>query len=70
MPNIYSDEEVVKSIMEYITKYPNANRYNVIKNSLSSEKRIRDLEKRGIIKLPKAQPIGHAWGKNFIYANR
>lgn len=63
----YTDEEVIASVKNYMEKYPNANRYTIITNALSSEDRIRKLEKEGKVTLPKAIPRGNAWRK-FNYA--
>ena len=56
--NKATDEQVIQSALDYMEKYPNASRYNVIKNTIGNEKRIRDLEKLGLVKLPKALPKG------------
>jgi hypothetical protein len=62
----YTDQEVIDSAVEYMTKYPNAGRYQVVKNSLGNESRIRDLAKKGLVKLPHPQVRGLAWKKYFI----
>lgn len=60
-----TDQEVINSAIEYMTRFPNASRYQVVKNTLGNESRIRDLEKQGLVKLPKPQVRGEAWRKHF-----
>jgi predicted glycosyltransferase len=61
----FTDEQVVANIVEYMNKFPNASRYTVIKNCISSEERIRKLEKQGKVVLPKPQKRGEMWRRNF-----
>jgi uncharacterized protein YtpQ (UPF0354 family) len=68
--NKATDEQVIQSALDYMEKYPNASRYNVIKNTIGNEKRIRDLEKLGLVKLPKPLPKGGVWGKYFYIQSR
>lgn len=63
-----SDEQVIEAINKYIETHPKATRSQVITRAIAvSEKRIRDMEAAGLIKLPK--PLGksastHVWRKS------
>jgi len=61
----FTDQEIINSALEYMTKFPNAGRYKVILNTLGNESRIRDLEKQGLVKLPTPEPRGKAWRRSF-----
>ena len=58
-----TDEQIIQNVMEYVTKFPNANRNNILKYTLGCHTRKRELEKQGKLMLPKAQPVGNAWRK-------
>ena len=67
-----TDEELIAIVNKYMEKYPNANRNHIILHSHGSHQRIRDLDKRSLIKLPKALPKGtnSSWGKYFHIDSR
>ena len=62
-----TDEELITIVNKYMEDHPNTSRNHVILHSHGSHQRIRDLDKRGLIKLPKALPkgTGSNWGKYF-----
>ena len=64
---VKTDEELIAIVNKYMEDHPNATRNTIILNSSGSHTRIRDLDKRGLIKLPKALPkgTGSVWGKYF-----
>lgn len=52
-PNL-TDEQVIEAINKYMEAHPKATRSQVITKAVAvSEKRIRDMESAGLIKLPK-----------------
>jgi hypothetical protein len=67
-----TDEELIAIVNKYMEDHPNAGRNQVILNSHGSHQRIRELHKKGLISLPKAQPKGAsgAWGKYFYIQSR
>jgi hypothetical protein len=60
-----TDEELIAIVNQYMEDHPNAGRNQVILNSHGSHQRIRELDKKGLISLPKAQPRGGTWRKYF-----
>lgn len=60
-----TDEELIAIVNQYMEDHPNANRNHVILHSHGSHQRIRELDKKGLISLPKAQPRGGTWRKYF-----
>lgn len=66
----FTDEQVIANVVEYMNKFPNASRYTVLKNCISSESRIRDLEKQGKLVLPKPQKQGDTWRRSFAIYSR
>jgi hypothetical protein len=71
-PKSRTDEELIALVNQYMEKYPDAPRNKIILNSTGSQGRVRDLDKRGLIKLPKALPrgTGSSWGKYFYIDSR
>jgi hypothetical protein len=71
-PKSRTDEELIALVNQYMEKYPDATRNKIILNSTGSQGRVRDLDKRGLIKLPKALPrgTGSSWGKYFYIDSR
>ena len=69
---VKTDEELIAIVNKYMEDHPNATRNTIILNSSGSHSRIRDLDKRGLIKLPKALPrgTGSSWGKYFYIDSR
>jgi hypothetical protein len=53
-----SDEQIIEEVNQYMEKYPNATRNQVVLHATGSAIRVRGLAKRGLIKLPKALPKG------------
>lgn len=62
---IKSDEELIAIVNKYMEDHPNAGRNTIILNSHGNNRRIRELDKKGLIKLPKAQQRGRAWRRYF-----
>ena len=58
MINKKTDEQLIEAVNQYMEKYPNANRNHIILHAHGSHQRIRELDKKGLIKLPKALPKG------------
>ena len=56
--NIKTDEQFIEAVNQYMEKYPNATRNQVVLNATGSAIRVRELDKKGLIKLPKALPKG------------
>jgi hypothetical protein len=65
-----TDEELIAIVNQYMEDHPNAGRNQVILNSHGSHQRIRELDKKGLISLPKAQPKGGVWRKYFYIQSR
>ena len=65
--SVKSDEELVAIVKEYMERHPNATRNTVILNSHGNHRRVRELDKKGLIKLPPPQKQGDAWRRNFHY---
>jgi hypothetical protein len=67
-----TDEELIAMVNKYMQDHPTATRNNIILNSSGSQGRVRDLDKQGRIKLPKALPkgTGSSWGKYFYIDSR
>ena len=66
-----TDEEFIALVKAYMEKYPNASRNKIVLHSTGNPTRVRELEKRGLITLPKALPSGSKsdWAKYFKYAS-
>lgn len=69
-PKMKTDEELIVIVNQYMEDHPNAGRNQVILNSHGSHQRIRELDKKGLISLPKAQPRGGVWRKYFYIQSR
>jgi len=71
-PKVKTDEELIALVNQYMEKYPNATRNQIVLHATGSQGRVRDLDKRGLIKLPKALPrgTGSSWGKYFYIDSR
>jgi hypothetical protein len=65
-----TEEELIAIVNKYMEDQPNAGRNQVILNSHGSHQRIRELDKQGLISLPKAQPRGGVWRKYFYIQSR
>lgn len=66
-----TDEELIAIVNEYMEEHPNASRNHIILHAHGSHQRIRDLDKQGLIKLPKPLPKGSNsdWARHFSYAS-
>jgi hypothetical protein len=53
-----TDEQIIDEVNQYMEKYPNATRNQVVLYATGSAIRVRGLAKRGLIKLPEALPKG------------
>jgi len=71
-PKSRTDEELIVMVNKYMQEHPTATRNTIVLNSTGSQGRVRDLDKRGLIKLPKALPrgTGSSWGKYFYIDSR
>jgi len=69
---IKTDEQLIEAVNQYMEKYPNATRNQVVLHATGSAIRVRELDKKGLIKLPKAIPkgTGNSWGKYFYIQSR
>ena len=65
-----TDEELIAIVNQYMEDHPNAGRNHIILHANGSHKRIRELDKQGLISLPKAQPRGGVWRKYFYIQSR
>jgi hypothetical protein len=69
---VKTDEQLIEMINQYMEKYPNAGRNHIVLHATGNPHRVRDLDKRGLVKLPKALPrgTGSSWGKYFYIQSR
>ena len=58
MINKKTDEQLIEAVNQYMEKYPTATRNQVVLHATGNATRVRSLDKRGLIKLPKALPKG------------
>jgi hypothetical protein len=67
MINKKTDEQLIEAVNQYMEKYPNATRNQIILHATGSAERVRKLAKDGKIKLPKALPKGSNsnWNRHF-----
>jgi len=67
MINKKTDEQLIEAVNQYMEKYPNATRNQIILHATGSAERVRKLDKEGKIKLPKALPKGSNsnWNRYF-----
>ena len=65
-----TDEELIAIVHKYMEDHPNANRNHIILHAHGNHQRIRDLDKKGLISLPKAQPKGGVWSKYFYIQSK
>jgi hypothetical protein len=65
-----TDEQLIAIVNEYMEKHPNASRNHIILHSHGNHQRIRELDKKGLINLPKPLPKGGVWGKYFYIQSR
>ena len=65
-----TDEELIAIVNKYMEDHPNTSRNHVILHSHGNHQRIRELDNKGLISLPKAQPKGGVWRKYFYIQSR
>ena len=65
-----TDEELIAIVNKYMEDHPNTSRNHVILHSHGNHQRIRELDNKGLISLPKAQPKGGVWSKYFYIQSR
>jgi len=67
MINKKTDEQLIEAVNQYMEKYPNATRNQIILHATGSAERVRKLAKDDKIKLPKALPKGSNsnWNRYF-----
>ena len=70
-PKSKTDAELIAIVNEYMERHPNASRNHIILHSHGNHQRIRELDKKGLIKLPKALPKGSNsnWNRYFSLAS-
>ena len=68
---VKTDEQIIELVNAYMQKYPSATRNKIILNATGSPTRVRELAKKGLIKLPDPLPNGSNsnWAKYFSYAS-
>lgn len=68
---VKTDEQLVEIVNKYMADHPNVGRNHIILHATGNPNRVRDLDKRGLIKLPKPLPKGSNsnWAKYFSYAS-
>ena len=62
-----TDEQLIEIVNKYMEEHPNAGRNHVILHAFGNAARIRNLDKQGLITLPKPMPIGSNsnWARHF-----
>ena len=55
---VKTDEQLIEAVNQYMEKYPNATRNQIVLHATGNAERVRGLDKKGLIKLPKALPKG------------
>ena len=55
---VKTDEELIEMVNQYMEKHPNASRNQIVLHATGSAIRVRNLDKKGLIQLPKALPKG------------
>ena len=64
-----TDEQIIEEVNQYMEKYPNATRNQVVLHATGSAIRVRGLAKKGLIKLPEALPKGANTNWNGYFKN-
>lgn len=59
------DSDIIKHVLDYMSKFPNASRNQIINHTIGNHTRLRELESKGLITLPAPQKKGDAWRKHF-----
>ena len=65
-----SDEELIAIVNKYMEDHPNAGRTHITLHAYPNQERIRELHRKGLIKLPPAQKRGIAWRRYFYIQSR
>lgn len=60
-----TDDDIIKHVLDYMSKFPNAGRYQIMQHTIGNHTRLREIERKGLITLPAPQKRGHAWRKHF-----
>ena len=62
-----TDEQLIEIVNKYMEEHPNAGRNHVILHAFGNAARIRNLDKQGLITLPKSMPTGSNsnWARYF-----
>lgn len=60
-----TDDDIIKHVLDYMSKFPNANRNQIMQHTIGNHTRLRELESKGLITLPAPQRRGQAWRKHF-----
>ena len=58
MSSKVTDEKLIEIVNKYMEEHPNAGRNHVILHAFSNHARVRELDKQGLITLPKPMPTG------------
>jgi hypothetical protein len=69
MINKKTDGQLIEEVNQYMEKYPNATRNHIVLHATGSATRVRELDKQGLIKLPKALPKGANTNWNGYFKN-
>ena len=69
---VKTDEEIIARVNEYMERHPNATRNQIVLHATGSAIRVRELAKKGLIKLPPPLPKGkgNGWGRYFYIQSR
>jgi len=59
------DDDIIKHVLDYMSKFPNASRNQIMQHTIGNHTRLRELESKGLVTLPAPQKRGHAWRKHF-----
>jgi hypothetical protein len=67
MSSKVTDEKLIEIVNKYMEEHPNAGRNHVILHAFSNHARVRELDKQGLITLPKPMPTGSNsnWARHF-----
>ena len=62
-----TDQQLIEIVNKYMEDHPNVGRNHIILHAFGNPMRIRNLDKKGLIKLPKPLPTGSKsnWNKYF-----
>ena len=62
-----TNEQLIEIVNKYMEEHPNAGRNHVILHAFGNHVRVRELDKQGLITLPKPMPTGSNsnWARHF-----